>query len=264
LATSVKVAAAAADLARPDRPGLVVLIYHRVGGATRSEVDLARGRFEEQVADLTAAGRLVGLDEGLRRLEAGDLVDDPVVLTFDDGTADWVDHALPTLVEHGAPATFYVATDFVERGVPFPGGAPPVSWGGLGELVATGLATIGSHTHTHSLLDRADAPTAVDEIDRSIGLVEERLQVPCAHFAYPKALLGSPAAEGAVRQRFRSAALAGTRPNHHGADVHRLHRTPIQVGDGMRWFRRKAKGGMRFEDSARQVLNRRRYAGATT
>ena len=31
----------------------------------------------------------------------------------------------------------------------------------------------------------------------------------------------------------------------------------------MTWFRRKAEGGMRLEDELREVVNRRRYAGAT-
>jgi peptidoglycan/xylan/chitin deacetylase (PgdA/CDA1 family) len=261
---AVKVVAAGADALRPDAPGLVILIYHRVGGRTASQVDLATGRFDEQVAELAGAGRLVSLDDGLDRLAAGTVLDDPVVLTFDDGTTDWVDEALPVLVRHAAPATFYVATDFVERGVPFPGDGQPVSWAGLGELVASGLATIGSHTHTHALLDRADGPVAAGELDRSVDLLGERLGVECAHFAYPKALLGSPAAEAEVRQRFRSATIAGSRANAPGADLHRLRRSPIQVADGMRWFRRKADGGLRFEDTARSLLNRGRYAGAAT
>lgn len=263
-ARAVKVAAAGFDVVHPGPSGLVVLIYHRVGGRTPSPVDLPVDRFEEQVSELAAAGRLVTLDEGIARLRSGDLSGGPVVLTFDDGTPDWVDDALPVLIRHGAPATFYVATDFVERGVPFPGAGPPISWGGLRELMASGLATIGSHTHTHALLDRADGPTAANELDRSTDLIAERLGVTCEHFAYPKALAGSPAAEGEVRRRFRSATVAGTRANPAGTDLHRLQRTPIQVADGMRWFRRKAAGGMRFEDSARAVLNRGRYAGATT
>jgi hypothetical protein len=32
----------------------------------------------------------------------------------------------------------------------------------------------------------------------------------------------------------------------------------------MRWFRRKAAGGLRLEDTARALLNRGRYAGAAT
>jgi hypothetical protein len=44
-------------------------------------------------------------------------------------------------------------------------------------------------------------------LDRSIGVVGERLGVTAQHFAYPKAVLGSPSAQRAVRKRFRSAAL---------------------------------------------------------
>ncbi|MEQ1788085.1 MAG: polysaccharide deacetylase family protein, partial [Acidimicrobiales bacterium] len=245
-------------------PGLVVLIYHRVGARTTSQIDLPSGLFEDQVAELADAGRIVTLDEGLRRLSADEVDDQPVVLTFDDGTSDWVSEALPVLARHAAPATFYVATDFVERGVPFAGDGLPVSWAALGELVASGLATIGSHTHTHALLDRADGQTAATELDRSLDLIGTHLGVTCDHFAYPKALLGSPAAEAEVRRRFRSATVAGSRANRPGADAHRLQRTPIQTADGMRWFRRKAAGGMRLEDTARSVLNRGRYAGAAT
>lgn len=264
LSGAVKVAAAGADALRRKEPGLVILIYHRVGGRTASQVDLPTTLFEEQVAALAASGRLVTLDAGLERLRTGALDDEPVVLTFDDGTADWVEEALPVLVRHQAPATFYVATDFVERSLPFPGGGHPISWAGLRELAASGVATIGSHTHTHALLDRADGPGAAAELERSIELIGERLGLACEHFAYPKALLGSPAAEGEVQARFRSATVGGSRANPAGADAHRLCRTPIQVADGMRWFTRKAAGGMRFEDTARSLLNRGRYAGATT
>src|SRR5262245_19515527 len=114
-AQAIKVLAAGADLVLPRGQGLTILIYHRVGGGSATQIDLTRGRFEEQVAELVASERLVSLDAGLSRLAAGQLDDRPVVLTFDDGTADWVDHALPVLHEHGAPATFYVATEFVEQ-----------------------------------------------------------------------------------------------------------------------------------------------------
>ena len=67
------------------------------------------------------------------------------------------------------------------------------------------------------------------------------------------------------RARFRSAALAGTRPNPYGAtDPYRLHRSPVQVADGMRWFERKLAGGMRVEDDVRRLANRARYVGATS
>jgi peptidoglycan/xylan/chitin deacetylase (PgdA/CDA1 family) len=266
LGAAVKATAAAADLVRRPAPGVVVLIYHRVGRRTSSNVDLAREVFDAQVGELADAGRIISIDEAADRIERGEAVTGPppVVLTFDDGTADWVEEALPVLVAHRAPATFYVATDFVERGLPFPGDGAPVSWAGLAELAASGLATIGSHTHAHALLDRVDGAAAADQLDRSVELVGERLGVECRHFAYPKALLGSEAARAEVARRFRTAAVAGSRPNPAGADLHQLARTPVQVTDGMGWFRRKAAGGMALEDRLRAVASRGRYAGATT
>lgn len=261
----VKWTAAGADVLRRPR-GLVVLIYHRVGARTPVSVDLPRALFADQLAALAAGWAPVDLDAAAGLL-AGPAPPGPppVCLTFDDGTADFVEEALPELVAHRIPATLYVATDHVEAGRPFPGDGRPVSWAGLRDALSTGLVTIGSHTHTHRLLDRVDGREASGELDRSIGLIEDRLGVACRHFAYPKALVGSPAAEQEVRRRFRTAALAGTRPNPYGrTDPHRLRRSPVQVGDGMRWFRRKAAGGMALEDDLRALRNRRRYAGTVT
>lgn len=262
----VKWTAAAADVVRRPR-GLVILIYHRVGGHTPVSVDLPRPLFAEQLAVLDAEWAPVTLDNAADLLmqpaaPAGRL---PICLTFDDGTVDFVEEALPELVAHRIPATLYVATDHVETGRPFPNEGRPASWAALRDALSTGLVTVGSHTHTHRLLDRADRAEAAAELHRSVGLIEDRLGVACRHFAYPKALAGSPAAEHEVRRRFRTAAIAGTRPNRYGAtDLHRLQRSPIQVGDGIRWFRRKASGGMALEDDLRTLRNRGRYAGAVT
>jgi hypothetical protein len=103
-----------------------------------------------------------------------------------------------------------------------------------------------------------------DELDRSIALVAERVGTAPRHFAYPKAVPGSDAADALVRERFASAALAGTRANPNGSDPYRLARSPVQRSDGMRWFRHKAAGGLAFEDTMRRALNRGRYATATT
>lgn len=262
----LKLTAAGADRLRPARPGAVVLLYHRVAGGSGTAVDLPQALFDAQTEELGAGGRVVSIDALLAATSstAGPSVD-PIAVTFDDGTADFADRALPALVRFGLPVTLYVATDFIDRGRPFPHDGTPLSWAALGDALSTGLVTVGSHTHTHALLDRL-APEEVDEeLDRSVKLIEDHLGVTPAHFAYPKALLGSPAAQDAVRRRFQSAAVAGTRPNPYGAtDRHRLGRSPVQVADGMTWFRRKADGGMRLEDDVRRVVNRRRYVGAVT
>jgi peptidoglycan/xylan/chitin deacetylase (PgdA/CDA1 family) len=275
----MKEAAALADRVRAPRPGVVVLLYHRVGGRTAGgEIDLPAGLFDEQMAWLAERRAAVTLDAALSRLAAaappaagppvaGPPVDgpDPVVVTFDDGTADLVDVALPILACHGVPAVWYLATDFVERGRPFPGEGHPLSWAGAREAVASGLVTLGSHTDGHVLLDRVSPVAAAGELDRSRDLIAVRAGVPADHFAYPKAVLASPAVEPLVRDRFRSAALGGNRANPYGAtDPHRLARSVIQRRDGMRFFARKAAGGMALEETARRRLDRWRYARAST
>jgi hypothetical protein len=263
--TAVKRAAALYDTMYPPARGVVVLIYHRVGGGSGLEVDLDVATFDSQMQEV--AGRAVTLDAALQalhtRLPPGGA--DPVVVTFDDGTADFTEHALPVLVQHGVPATLYLATRFVEDQVEFPGGGRPVSWAALRDCMSTGLVAVGSHTHTHALFDRLTTAEIDQELDRSIGLIGSRLDVSAEHFAYPKAVDGSQAARAAVARRFRSAAVAGTRPNRYGrTDAYQLARSPIQVSDGMQWFRCKVAGGLRAEDGLRRVLNRVRYARAST
>lgn len=258
---TLKLAARGADAVIGEQSGITILIYHRVGAGSGGEMDLEPRVFEDQLSWLRERHRVLTLDDAVQELArpAGTPQSPGVVLTFDDGTADWVDHVLPALDRHGLPATFYVSTDFVDRGAPFPGDGRPVSWSGLRELASSPLATIGSHTHRHLLLDRLASDQVAEELDRSVELLEDHLGLRPDHFCYPKAVAGSTTADAAVRRRFRSAVLAGTRSNRPGVDLHRLARSPIQRSDGVRSFRRKAAGGMRLEDDLRRGLNRLRY-----
>lgn len=265
---ALKAASAAVDVLRRPEPGITILIYHRVGAGNGGQMDLSPSAFAAQLEWLTNTQRIITLDQAAAELGTGELgagtARPGVVITFDDGTTDWVDHVLPALDKFSVPATFYVATSFIDEGLPFPLDGKPLTWSGVEELASSKLVTIGSHTHCHLLLDRLEGSAVDDELDRSIELLGSHLGTPVDHFAYPKAVAGSPIAEAAVRKRFRTAVLAGTRSNHAGVDLHRLNRSPIQPTDGTRWFRRKATGGMGFEDYLRQNLNRIRYRGKTT
>lgn len=258
---TVKAGARAFDRARPPVPGVTILIYHRVGAGSAGEMDLSPAAFDEQLRWLKEHRTVVSIDEALHRLATPvALVGDEVVITFDDGTADWVTEVLPALARHQLPATFYVATSFLDADESVLG-APALTTQGLVELARSELVTIGSHTHGHLLLDRIDEPKLDDELERSIELLAAHTGSKPQHFAYPKAVAGSPAAQRAVRERFRSAVVAGTRPNPAGSHPHLLCRSPIQASDGMRSFRAKATGGMRAEDDLRRLANRLRYRG---
>ncbi len=261
----VKWAGVGAEWLRPPPVGTTLLIYHRVGRSTGSEVDLHADVFADQVTELADQHHVVRLDDAVGQMEADEPVPavPRVVVTFDDGTADFVDVALPILVDRGVPVTLYLATGYVDSPDIPPFGGTAISWQGLRDAVSTGMVTVGSHTHGHVLLDRCSPDEAASDLDESIATIEDRLGVYPDHFAYPKAVVGSEPVSDLVESRFRSAALAGSRPNVGGtADVHRLSRTPIQVSDGMRWFRRKAAGGMRLEGALRDGMSRLRYRSA--
>lgn len=244
-----------------------MLIYHRVGHGSGGQMDVDTGTFDRQLTWLAEHTRLITLDAAIDELLAATPavpLRPGVVLTFDDGTTDWIDHVLPALDRHQVPATFYVATDFVERSLPFPGDGRPISWAALRDLDSSPLVTIGSHTHRHLLLDRLPSNDVAEELDRSIELLHDHLGTAPRHFAYPKAVAGSAEADREVRDRFVSAVIAGTRPNVVGTDVHMIQRSPIQRADGTTAFRHKATGGLGLEDDLRRLANLVRYRGATS
>jgi peptidoglycan/xylan/chitin deacetylase (PgdA/CDA1 family) len=260
---AVKAVGTVADRLVPPPAGITVLAYHRVGGGSTSDVDLEVAAFERQVAHLAEHHDVISLDDAVPRLCAPENVAPAVVVTVDDGTADLTEHLLPVLCRYGVPATVFLATRFVDEGAPFPDGTPPTSWSALRDAAGP-LVTYGSHTHDHVLLDRTDGPGSATELDRSIGLIEDQLGHHPRHFAYPKAMLGCPAAEIEVRRRFSSAAIAGNRVNVPGrTDLHRLARTPVQRSDGFDHFTRKAAGGHRLEGELRELTARVRYRATT-
>jgi peptidoglycan/xylan/chitin deacetylase (PgdA/CDA1 family) len=67
---------------------------------------------------------------------------------------------------------------------PPPGELATADWEALMRMQRAGII-IGSHTHTHALLDREDDATVLEELQRSRSEIEAGLGVPVHHFAYP-------------------------------------------------------------------------------
>ena len=202
---------------RERRAGVTFLIYHRATGTLRTEIDLPPALLARQMRFLAGRGLVVGLEEGLALLRGGrPLERDRIVLTFDDGYADFHGTVFPLLVALGIPATVYVTTGFVEgEHSPLsgrhPGSIRPLTWEMLRELHASGLVTVGAHSHAHrdyvGLAERAVA----EDLDRSSELFERHLGFVPRHFAYPRARYDA-AAEAVVRRRYDSAARWAAAP----------------------------------------------------
>jgi peptidoglycan/xylan/chitin deacetylase (PgdA/CDA1 family) len=97
---------------------LSILIYHRVlperDTLFPDEVD-ARA-FEQQLKLLKNYFSFLPLSEAVRGFRQGSLPPRAACVTFDDGYADNADVALPILLRHKIPATFFIASGFLDGG----------------------------------------------------------------------------------------------------------------------------------------------------
>jgi peptidoglycan/xylan/chitin deacetylase (PgdA/CDA1 family) len=114
------------SLRREVSPWLTVLTYHRVtrprvaAGLDDGVVDVTPELLEQQLAFIGRWFHPIGLDDLFAFVRAQRaLPKNPVLVTFDDGYRDNHDVALPILQRHGVRATFFIATDYVERRRPF-------------------------------------------------------------------------------------------------------------------------------------------------
>jgi peptidoglycan/xylan/chitin deacetylase (PgdA/CDA1 family) len=235
-------------------PGMTALIYHRIGGESRDERDIATAAFVAQL-DLLTDHQVVAIDDALDGLGRGDS-SPRVVLTFDDGFRDLYDNGFPLLRERGLPFTIYLTTSYVGGVMHWDGStahdtdAPAVDWHQLEEMQASGLLTVGNHTHTHA---RPEELT-VDQLDRCTELITQRLGVVPAHFAYTWGV-PVPAMETSLRERFRSAATGQLGRNLPATDLMRLNRVPVRGSDPLDFFAAKLGG---------HLLSERVYAGLVT
>jgi peptidoglycan/xylan/chitin deacetylase (PgdA/CDA1 family) len=113
----------------------------------------------------------------------------PVILTFDDGFADFFTEALPTLHRCGFVATLYVATGFINstsRWMQHDGEGTRLmlTWDQLIEVSRSGIE-VGAHSHNHCQLDILSLTQAREEIVQSKKLLEYQLGQDVLSFAYP-------------------------------------------------------------------------------
>lgn len=241
--------------------GASLLIYHRIGGGTTNELDLAVDTFTRQL-DILAGHEVVSLDAALDRLEVGDATPG-VVLTFDDGFEDVYRNAWPLLRDRGLPFTIYLATDYMAATMRWEGATATgpagqgLSWSQLEEMVASGLCTIGNHTHHHV---RPEQLTEA-EVDLCTDTVERRLGVTPRHFTYPWGI-PVPAMEPALRSRFRSASTGELGRNLPGVDPVRLRRIPVRRSDPDDFFTAKLVGSLAPERAYAGIVRAAKVLGA--
>lgn len=169
-----------------------ILTYHSLD-ESGSPISVSPSAFAGHVRSLAAGHvRVLALDELWAEVRSGsDGTGDAVAITFDDGFANFAEHAAPILREHGLPSTVFVVSRRVGRSNAWRGGDEPgiptlplLDWDVLGHLAEDGV-TIGGHTRTHRRLDRLGASEMADEVVGGRDELATRLGAVPRCFAYP-------------------------------------------------------------------------------
>jgi peptidoglycan/xylan/chitin deacetylase (PgdA/CDA1 family) len=192
-----------------DKP-VPILSYHSISGDAAPAYQsfaLAPAAFAAHMAYLRDHGFTPITVSQLAETMMGNasrLPDQPVVLTLDDGLADFYTGAFPILKSLGFAATLYLTTAFIGGTSQWlrregEGERPMLTWDQIVEIDANWIEC-GAHSHTHPQLDTLPPRVARDEITHCKDVLEAHLGHQVSTFAYPHGYHGS-----AIRQMVQQA-----------------------------------------------------------
>ena len=156
----------------------------------------------------------------------------PVILTFDDGYADFFTTALPILIGHDFRAEEYVVSSFVGQ----PGYMTAAQ---VREADRSGIE-IGSHTVSHANLAASSTGASWAQITQSKAFLEQLIGHPIVSFCYPSGKFSSAVAS--------QVAAAG----YHDATTTRFGYSHT-MGDRYVWTRLRVSGGEPLDQVAAAV-----------
>ncbi len=188
------------------QPGACIFYYHRVAdiGFVDPQVDdwnVSPRLFERQIAALSEYAEIIPLCELPRRLKHKSEQAKPLVcLTFDDGYASFYTEVLPVLKRYHAPATAFVVTGMIGDTEPMPFDKwsrknrtrlqadvwRAMDWNELETCLASGLVTIGAHSHTHPRGSQCTEAQMIEEASHSREVLRKYLgESQGKAYAYP-------------------------------------------------------------------------------
>ncbi len=181
-----------------------------------------------------------------------------VVLTFDDGYADFYEYALPRLEQYGFAATLFVVAGKVGSMSSWRKGElrkPLLDWAGLRDVVRRGIS-IGSHGLHHLDLTTLNSDELLAEVDVSRKVLEDKLGISVKAFSYPWGRCGAREIGAVEKAGYRCAVLAGGRGgNSKGTNRFELKRETMRRGETMAEFEARL-GGRRIARWGRRIMRR--------
>ena len=173
------------------QPRITVLLYHRVCDDARDNLSVGVAQFERQMRLLRETCTVLSIEQVLA-------IDRPVrsrrpmvAVSFDDGYFDNYLNAVPALLRHRVPASFFVSTGIVDSDLGFHHDKrrgnpriPMMTWDHLRKMNSLGF-TIGSHTVNHIDCVTESQQRVQEELMQSKADLARELGICAPIFAYP-------------------------------------------------------------------------------
>jgi peptidoglycan/xylan/chitin deacetylase (PgdA/CDA1 family) len=168
-----------------------ILMYHEIAGPaeTTSRLAVPPYAWAEQLAYLHYEGyrTITAAELSAALVGRRQLPDRAVVLTFDDGYADFHSRAMPLLDRYGFTATLFVTTGWIQGTGPHATGRTTcrmLSWAQIAEAANAGIE-VAAHSRLHPQLDQLPRKLLHDELYTSKAQLEDKLGSSVIGLAYP-------------------------------------------------------------------------------
>ena len=254
------------SLIRPNR-FIKILMYHRVNDEIKKEISVTNSNFRWQMEYLKRKGyKVISLDAAIELKSSTSVQKSEkyVVLTFDDGYEDFLANAYPVLCEYHYPCIVYLVPGCIEIGKIFwwdkdLGESRLMSWKNVASLLYSEIVQFGSHTMTHTDLDRLDENEIKDELVNSKEILQKKLKIEIKHFSYPRGIVTKYARE-LVRTLYKTGTTIfdGNEliPDDRNLDLSVLKRLPVQRSDGRHLFRARLNNWLIAEEWVKKGMGR--------
>ena len=201
---------------------VLILNYHKIDN-TFISLAIRPDDFDTQMKYLSENGyHTISPDELYDSLAGtGELPDNPVMITFDDGYEDNYANAYPILKKYGFKATIFVVTSFLDKNK-----KGYMSWDQAREMDANGIS-IQSHTVDHkSMTDLTDDQLRMELVD-SKKKAEKELGHPVNYMAYPTGTYNLHIAQMVKEAGYKAAFTIKYGNVDKASNIYALERVPI-------------------------------------
>ncbi len=224
-------------------PRFKILAYHGVPKENPSDYEVPLSQFRDQMSILCDKGyNVLDLHRAVQNMFSGEILENTIVLTFDDAHESVYENAVPVLLKLGFTATIFVPTGLVGGVDNFSNDSFKVkkimTWRMLQELIQEGFA-IGSHSVTHRDLAELNSDELRHELDDSYRSLCECIGYHKYYFAYPYGLLNEIVLNTVRKSHYIGALCFGSvMSNWRKVDPFLLKRERVLADTGMAKFQR--------------------------